>query len=129
MKNLFIVIAILTSIACTQDSDIKIIEVNKSVDEEITNRALKEACESWLISKENIELFFNSLISITSEEVHYKYYNLPCSYDGNLIKDSQEFSFYLNAGGWVVLKGADGNQSYYISTNEELNEVFLMEEE
>lgn len=83
-------------------TDIKILE--KSYDStQIKNQYLLSECKSWTISSNDINSLFKQENTISSEECNQRYYSLPCSINGNLIKADTLYEFHINAGGYGYL--------------------------
>jgi hypothetical protein len=89
-------------------STFKILTVSKYYD--TTNdfdKQSEQVCKKWQLDSSKILKIIQNSSPITGEDIHYGYEELPCYYKGRLRIDTSEFSYKVNAGGFVSIFSPD----------------------
>lgn len=96
-----------------QPSSIEVIQVNNMVLlDHKTDALILEACSSWHLSKDEVELFFILSTKITPYKVNdFSYF--PCEIDGKLIINDTIFNFKVNGAGWAKLEFKGREQFFH----------------
>lgn len=84
----------------------------------------KEHCVRWKLSNEEIVRIFKKSIKISGEDFHHFYSVLPCSYEGKILINGQNFHFQLNAGSFIAIT-SQGNTSYLGYIKNDASKYFL----
>lgn len=64
-------------------------------------------CKNWELNALTVKEILKRVVPITSHELHYLYYVLPCEMKGKLKINEEVFDYTLNAGSFVTLSNSD----------------------
>lgn len=69
---------------------------------------INQACQSWRLSKRQVQAFFSAATPISSEQRHSAYESMPCAYEGTLQSGRFVYEYSINAGLHGYLRELNG---------------------
>lgn len=114
-------------IACSQKkttNDIQINQQSRVITYKIVENETDDLCLKW--EKPEMEEFFDIfplLDSVSSIEWNGCFDNWSCGYEGEVVIEGENFSFSLDAGGWVILYNKE-SQLYYVCRKKACKKYF-----
>lgn len=97
-------------------NSIKILSLIKEVKELDTSDSSSLKCQSWDLSKRDVENIFKIMSPISSEVRNLAYSYLPCRVLGEVQIDGRIYKYWLNAGSTLTL--SDSSSSYYYACSQ-----------
>jgi hypothetical protein len=83
-------------------------------------------CKHWDLDKVQITNIIKGSNPITGPEWHYQFDHLPCSINGKIIQNEQEYEYSINGGAWFMIHVKD-TSFIFGSFSTENDKYFLSE--
>lgn len=82
-------------------------------------------CESWLLNKENVVQIIRSRKRLNKFDFSYFYEVLPCSYEGVVLINNNEYNFEINSGSFLILSQNDAYW-YFDCSHKSVRKYFIL---
>ena len=108
-------------------NDIKILSVEKSTDVGCEETQIRGACLDWMLSIDEVQLFFQLSQKITSKEKHDEYMYVPCEIKGSLSMNDSIFNYVINGGSYAEIYFKEQLTYIYGCSSKNCSKLVIME--
>jgi len=127
MKIILIFTIFFGILSCDSAENIIILKVNKAVYTGSQADPLAKACSNWELSLKDVKTIFMLSKEVQREELHHRFYHLPCEIKGEALLNDKPISFTLNGASYIKI---NADKFFYKACDtEKCKPLFLMSPE